>query len=128
VMDTDVLLSGLRSPTGASRLLLVAGWEGVIIPLASVGMFVEYEAVLKRPEHLAEIGLDAAEVDVFLDNWAAVVDPVTPHFSYRPSIRDPDDEMFVDAALNGGADALLTFNLSDYRPSDPGVGDIGVEV
>lgn len=127
VLDTDVLLSGLRSATGASRILLIAAWERVIVPLASVATMIEYEAVLKRPEHLSEMGLDADEVEAFLDNWAALTEGVTPHVAYRPPIRDPNDEMFVEVALNGGADALVTFNVSDYRPVDPGV-ELGVDI
>jgi predicted nucleic acid-binding protein len=74
---------------------------------------------LKRPEHLLEIGLDLGDVDAFLDNIASICEPVFPHFSYRPSIRDPDDEMFVEVALNSAADALVTFNLKDYMPGNP---------
>lgn len=128
VLDTDVILSGLRSPTGASRILMIAALEGVIVPLTGVGMMIEYEAVLKRPEHLTEMSLGANDIDAFLDNWAAVVEPVTPNFSYRPSLRDPNDELLLEVALNGGADALVTFNVSDYQPSDPGVKHIGVDV
>jgi len=118
VLDTDVVLSGLRSPDGASRILLLAAWEGAIVPLASVATMVEYEAVLKRPENLREMGLDAEEVEAFLDGFAAICEAVTPHFRYRPSIRDPDDEIFVDLVLNGAAEAIVTFNVRDYRSSD----------
>jgi putative PIN family toxin of toxin-antitoxin system len=117
VFDTDVMLSGLRSPGGASRLLLIAAWEQALVPLASVGMMIEYEAVLKRVEHLMEIGILVEDVDAFLDIWASLVEPVTPRFSYRPSIKDPDDEIFIEAAINGGADVLVTFNIKDYAPS-----------
>jgi putative PIN family toxin of toxin-antitoxin system len=122
VLDTDVMLSSLRSPTGASRVLLIAACEGVITLLAGVATMVEYEAVLKRPEHLVETGLDTGDIDVFLDNIGALCEPVFPDFSYRPSIRDPDDEIFVEVALNGAADAIVTFNVKDYLPSDPGDG------
>jgi len=118
VLDTDVVLSGLRSPDGASRILLLAAWGGAIVPLASVATMVEYEAVLKRPENLREMGLDAEEVEAFLDGFAAICEAVTPHFRYRPSIRDPDDEIFVDLVLNGAAEAIVTFNVRDYRSSD----------
>jgi putative PIN family toxin of toxin-antitoxin system len=128
VLDTDVILSSLRSPTGASRVLLIAAWEGVITLLAGVATMVEYEAVLKRPEHLVEMGLDTGDVDVFLDNIAALCEPVFPDFSYRPSIRDPDDEIFVEVALNGAADAIVTFNVKDYLPSDPATGSLGIAV
>jgi len=50
---------------------------------------------------------------------------VTPWFSHRGSVRDPDDDMIVAAAVNGQADAIVTFNLGDYAPMnrlDTGLG------
>jgi len=74
--------------------------------------------VLKRVENLEASGLDTHAVDSFLDAFVAHADHVAPHFSERPSIHDPDDEMFVSVAVNGGADALVTFNVTDYAPAD----------
>jgi|HubBroStandDraft_1064217.scaffolds.fasta_scaffold00269_19 predicted nucleic acid-binding protein len=127
VLDTDAMPSGLKSPTGASRIMLIWARQRVIVPLASVGMMIECEAVLKRPEHLADTGLSVDDVDAFLDTWAAIAEPGVVHFSSRPAICDPDDEMFIEVALNGGAEALVTFNLRDYRPADPSVRRHGVE-
>jgi predicted nucleic acid-binding protein len=39
---------------------------------------------------------------------------VESHFVWRPQLRDPADEMVLEAAVNGGADALVTFNRRDY--------------
>ena len=51
-----------------------------------------------------------------------------PYFSYRPSIRDPDDEIFVSVSVNGRADALVTFNIADYAPIDERETDLGIVV
>ncbi len=32
------------------------------------------------------------------------------------SLRDPDDEMVLDAAVNGGVEAIITFNVKDFLP------------
>ena len=83
VLDTDVVLSGLRSTVGASRILLLAVEAGVVTPLVSVAMVIEYEAVLKREEHLTASRLDANEVDTFLDAFVAHAERWST-FSYRP--------------------------------------------
>ena len=51
-MDTDVMVAALRSNTGASRQLLISALRKRFDLLLSVPLILEYEAVLKRPEHL----------------------------------------------------------------------------
>jgi predicted nucleic acid-binding protein len=77
-------------------------------------LFVEYEAVLTRPEHLASAEITAAEAEIALDVLAAVVEPVESHFLWRPRLRDADDDMVLEAAANGRADAIATFNTRDF--------------
>ena len=73
------------------------------------------EAVLTRPEHLAGSGATIAEIDTLLDALAAVCQPVLISYFWRPTLRDPDAEMVLVAAMNGGADRQLTFNEQDFR-------------
>ena len=107
----------LRSEHGASRHLIQHLRDGQIRAVATIGMFVEYEAVLTRPEHLAATGLSTSETGIFLDGLAALVLPVRPNFLWRPQLRDPNDEMVLEAAVNGHADAIVTFNRRDFLPA-----------
>jgi putative PIN family toxin of toxin-antitoxin system len=108
--DTDVIVAALRSRTGASNALLRALRLGQLEAMVSVPMMLEYEAVLMRPEQRQATGLTIQEVGVFLDGLAALLTPVVPYFLWRPRLRDPNDEMVLDAAVNGGADGIVTFN------------------
>ena len=119
VLDTDVVFSGLRSPTGASRLLLCAAFARAFVPLVSVTTMLEYEEVLTRTTSLAAIGATAADVTAFLDGLMVMSELVHISRSFRPTIRDPDDEMFVEALVNGMGDAVVTFNRRDYMSPDP---------
>lgn len=111
VLDTDVLIAAFRSDQGASRQLLLAALNGDITLLLSVPVMLEYEAVLTRPEQIAEIGLSRSEIGAVLDAMAAVAHPVSLWFLWRPSLKDVKDEMVLETAVNGAADVLGTFNL-----------------
>ena len=112
--DTDVLIAALRSRTGASNAILRALRLGQLEAVASVPMLLECEAILLRPEHRQAAGMTVDEVSLFLDGLVALLIPVLPYFLWRPRLRDPDDEMVLDAAVNGRAHAIVTFNVQDF--------------
>lgn len=115
VLDTDVLVAALRSSLGASRRLLLYGLEKRFRFLISVPLFLEYEAVLKRPRQLVACGLSRDDVDLLLADVAAVASPVRLAYRWRPALTDAGDDMVLEAAVNGGADAIVTFNLRHFR-------------
>jgi hypothetical protein len=75
---------------------------------------LEYEATCRLAEHYLAAGLDLHEVGVFVDGVLAVVEPVETHFMWRPQPRDPANELVLDAAVNGQAAAIVTFNRRDF--------------
>jgi putative PIN family toxin of toxin-antitoxin system len=111
VLDSDVVVAGVLSPTGASRQLLIAAVDRRFELLVSVPLMLEWEAVLKRPEILRAAGGDVDDMDVVLDQLAAVGVPVDLHFLWRPRSQDPDDDMVLETAINGRADVIATFNI-----------------
>ncbi len=117
VLDTNILVAAARSRNGASFALLQALRDRRFIALASVPLMLEYEAVLKRPEHLAIGNRTIAMTDAFLDALSLYLEPVHLHFLWRPQLRDPADEMVLETALNGRADALVTLNVNDFAPA-----------
>jgi predicted nucleic acid-binding protein len=128
VLDTDVVLSGLQSAGGASRLLLCGVAEGVITPLVTVAVLLEYEDVLLRPENMAATGLTEQEIFRLLDGLLARSERVLVRRRLRPSIQDPSDEMFVEALVNGGGVAIVTFNRRDYLDADHRLASQGTTV
>jgi putative PIN family toxin of toxin-antitoxin system len=115
VLDTNVLVAALRSKSGPSREWVRATLKREVEILVSVPLFLEYEAVLKRPEHLLATGLLKIErVDEFLAGLAGVVTPVEVSYLWRPQLADPADEMVLEAAVNGRADWIVTYNVRDF--------------
>ncbi len=79
-------------------------------PTCTDALFLEYEEVLGRPEHR----LDLDEIQRFLKALASACEPVDARFLWRPQLRDPSDEMVLEAAINGRADALVTHNVRHF--------------
>jgi putative PIN family toxin of toxin-antitoxin system len=114
VMDTDAIVAAMRSPSGASAAILRAVRREKATLLLTVALALEYEAVCHRAEHRLAAGLSERQVEVFVGAVVAMSQPVDTHFLWRPQLRDPNDEMVLEAAVNGRADILVTFNLRDF--------------
>jgi putative PIN family toxin of toxin-antitoxin system len=117
VLDTSVIVAALRSRTGASNALLEQVARGRLRPLVSTALFLEYEDVLKRADVRLATGMSEEDVDGFLSALASAAEAVDVNFLWRPQLSDPKDELVLEAAVNGEADALVTHNLRDFEPA-----------
>jgi putative PIN family toxin of toxin-antitoxin system len=104
VLDTDVVIAAMRSPSGASAAILLAALEQQVIILGSVPLALEYEAKCLELRHYSEAGLSQGEADVFVGAVIALLEPVYMDFQWRPQVHDPADEMVLKTAINGQAD------------------------
>jgi predicted nucleic acid-binding protein len=58
--------------------------------------------------------LSAIEARGLIDAIIDVIEPVEVHYQWRPQVSDPDDDMVLETAVNGRADAIVTFNRDDF--------------
>ena len=115
VLDTDVVVAAMRSPRGASAELLRRVDEGKAVMVLTVALALEYEAICTLAEHRFASGLSAADTALYVDGLIALAKPVKAYFRWRPQLRDPGDELVLEAAVNGQANCIVTFNESHLR-------------
>ncbi|SFP50101.1 putative toxin-antitoxin system toxin component, PIN family [Sphingomonas rubra] len=114
VLDTDVFVAALRSSTGASIELLRLARVRKVAIIVSVPLVIEYEAVATRDTQLTASGLSVHNVNAILDVLVDMAVRTAIDYSYRPATRDPNDDFVLEAAVNGRADAIVTFNRRDF--------------
>ena len=122
LLDTHVLVAALTSSRGASHALLQAVGTARLRMAASPAVWLEYESVLKRDEIRRLHGFSIHQVDAFLSALAVWVEPVSLHYIWRPQLRDPGDEMVLEAAVNARVHALVTSNVKDFSMAAPKFG------
>ena len=112
VLGTNVLVAGLRSRRGASyRLLSMLGGPDFEVNV-SVPLVLEYEDVLKRQARA--FGLTYSDIDDVLDFVCAVAHHRRIYFLWRPVLRDPNDDMLLELAVEAACDYIVTHNLRDF--------------
>lgn len=115
VLDTNVLVSGLLQPFGPSGQIVRLVASGDLVLYHDPRILAEYEDVLLREK----FGFDPERVDTLLEQIRAGGLPVAA----RPlavRLPDPDDEPFLEVALAGGAQFLVTGNIKHYPPEASG--------
>ena len=117
IFDTNILVAALRNAAGPSFALVQHVRLAKVQLFCSPALFLEYEAVLKRPAQLQASGLSVDDIDAILNELAHFIEPVTTHYQWRPQLRDPADEMVLEAAVNGNVQAIVTYNLRDFAPA-----------
>ncbi len=116
VLDTSVLIAAARSVFGASSRLLELLAQQRYGNHLSVPLVLEDEAVLRREVNIDGLGLtDVATVLKYLCN-VGVLHPIP--FLWRPTLRDPDDEVVLELAMAAGVDYLVTHNVRDFVGSE----------
>jgi predicted nucleic acid-binding protein len=115
VLDTNVVVAAMRSPGGGSAELLRRIRLGQATMLLTVALALEYESQCFLAEHRLASGLSASEASIFVDRLLSLAEPVQVFFRWRPQLNDPGDELVLEAAVNGAASAIVSFNERDLR-------------
>jgi putative PIN family toxin of toxin-antitoxin system len=116
ILDTCVLVSALRSSTGASHAVLKAIRTGQIRIALSVPLAIEYEDVALRPGMVP--ALTSSQIEMIIDVLCALAYHQKVFFMWRPHLADPGDDMVLELALASGAQYIITSNIRHFKGSD----------
>jgi putative PIN family toxin of toxin-antitoxin system len=115
VVDTNVMVSAIRSPDGLNRRILRACLEGKVQPIMGQTLFLEYEDVMSRDSLFAGTPLKRSERGLLLDAFLSACEWVRVYYLWRPNLRDEGDNHVLELAVAGSADAIVTNNVDDFR-------------
>lgn len=116
ILDTNVLLAGLRSSRGASYKLLSilndTRWRLNI----STTLIFEYEEILKRQKD--QLTLNNQDIDNIIEALCAISNQCNIFYLWRPIARDPDDDFLIDLAMECQAEFIITYNQKDLQAAE----------
>jgi putative PIN family toxin of toxin-antitoxin system len=121
VIDTNVVIAGLRSRRGVAFRLLSEVGKGRFEIALSVPLVLEYEDALSR--HAAVTRLRQSEVDAVLDYFCSVAHLQRIFYLWRPFLADPKDDLVLEVAVAARCRSIITYNVRDFVGADQfGVG------
>ena len=113
VLDTNILVTALRSKRGASFKLISLIDKGPFKVNLSVSLVFQYEEILRRQRRSLHVTQD--DIADFLDYLCSVANLHEIYFLWRPYLPDPQDDMILELAVNAGCKYIVTYNKRDFR-------------
>jgi putative PIN family toxin of toxin-antitoxin system len=116
ILDTNVLVAALRSDMGASYAIVAQLPSERFQMALTVPLYLQYQDVLTRPEHMT--GASTTE-DIlnFLRYLCSIAHRQRVFFLWRPWLKDPKDDMVLEAAVASQSRYIITHNLRDFTRS-----------
>jgi putative PIN family toxin of toxin-antitoxin system len=109
VLDTNVLVSALINPKGMPAKILNMILNGKLITLYDNRIMGEYRVVLSRKKFNFPIEIIEPLLDfIKYEGEFIASDPLKTHFT------DEDDKMFLELAISGNAEYLITVNTKHF--------------
>lgn len=116
VIDTNIIVSALKSRKGCSFSLLSKIDDKRFRVFLSVPLLLEYEAAIKRER--TKIKLSKSAIDVILDYICYIAVKRKIYYLWRPFLKDPNDDMLLELAVESNCDFIITFNKKDFQGID----------
>lgn len=120
VLDTNIIVSAILSPAGI-RSQVIGAWHNQQFELVvSEPILAEYQQALNYREVASRHNLDPTQVTEIIADLRQFATVVEPTEKLNIILEDPDDDKFLECAVAGGADYIISadphlLNLEEYR-------------
>lgn len=111
VIDTNVIISALRSQRGASYKLLSLIDTKKYVANISVPLVYEYESKIR--EQIDWLGQN--KIRDYINYICTVSRHQEIYYLWRPQLKDPKDEMVLELAIASGSRFIVTYNKKDFE-------------
>ena len=118
VVDANILVAGFISATGHNRAVLRVCLQRLAQPIIGEALFLEYESVMARRHLYVKSPLSGEERDELFSAFLGVCEWVSVYYLWRPNLADEGDNHVLELAIAGGAEAIVTNNVTDFRNSE----------
>ncbi len=114
ILDTNVLVSALKSNRGASYAIVSQLPSSRFQIALTIPLYMEYQDVLTRPENMTGANTEE-EILRFLRYLCRIAHRQEVFFLWRSWLRDPKDDMVLEAAVASQSRYIVTHNLRDFK-------------
>ena len=115
VIDTNIFVGALISPSSFSREVIRRSLTTEYQPLMGNTLFTEYESVLSRQEVLLKCPLSFKDIETLLAALMSVSEWISIYYLWRPNLKDEGDNHLIELAIAGNAEAIVTNNVKDFQ-------------
>ena len=116
VIDTNVILSALKSKKGKSNQLLKTIGTGKFDFAISVPLILEYESILKKYVNRDYYGND--DIDDFINYLCYTGKKIKLFYLWRPYLKDPYDDHVLELAIHANSKCIITYNKKDFKEAE----------
>lgn len=116
VIDTNVLVSALKSKNGYSFRLISMIDDPRFLVNISVPLILEYEYAVKK--EMSKTNLAADDIESILDYICFAGKKSEIYYLWRPFLKDPKDDMVLELAVESGSKIIISFNKIDFKEAD----------
>ena len=111
VLDTNVIISAIVNPDGSPGKILEQVFDQEVSLCLSPPMIDEIRRVLRYPKIVNSLKQKGRTVELeeeHIDKIVEIARVTTGQVTIKPTATDPDDDMFLECAIEANADYIIS--------------------